>query len=108
MASPLAHASGPVVEPFSPGLRRAVGVVMVGATLPFLDSTIVNLALQSLSKSLHAPLVQVQWVGTAYLLALAASRSAWPWAPLLREPGCSSPLGSSKAPEAGRSCRWAR
>ncbi|MFI6345045.1 MDR family MFS transporter [Streptomyces sp. NPDC050560] len=67
-------------EPFSPGLRRAVGVVMIGASLSFLDSTIVNVALHTLSVDLRAGLGTVQWVVTAYLLALAAVIPVTGWA----------------------------
>src|ERR1017187_10435439 len=65
-----------VAEPLTPGLRRAAWVVMIGASMSFLDSTIVNVALRSLSASLHASLAGVQWavftVGSA-LCALSAS-----------------------------------
>lgn len=67
-------------EPFSPGLRRAVGVVMIGASLSFLDTTIVNVAVRSLSDDLHAGLSTVQWVVTSYLLALAAVIPVTGWA----------------------------
>ncbi|RNI24388.1 DHA2 family efflux MFS transporter permease subunit [Flexivirga caeni] len=67
-------------EPFSPALRRSVGVVMIGASLSFLDSTIVNVALHTLSVDLHAGLGTVQWVVTAYLLALAAVIPVTGWA----------------------------
>lgn len=67
-------------EPFSPGLRRSVGVVMIGASLSFLDSTVVNVALHTLSVDLHAGLGTVQWVVTAYLLALAAVIPVTGWA----------------------------
>lgn len=68
------------IEPFSPGLRRSVGVVMIGASLSFLDSTVVNVALDTLSVSLHAELEMVQWVVTAYLLAFAAVIPVTGWA----------------------------
>ncbi|MFK0170614.1 MDR family MFS transporter [Streptomyces sp. NPDC090306] len=67
-------------EPFSPALRRSVGVVMIGATLSFLDSTVVNVAVHTLSADLHAGLGTVQWVVTAYLLALAAVIPVTGWA----------------------------
>jgi EmrB/QacA subfamily drug resistance transporter len=53
---------------------------MIGSALSFLDSTIVNVALHSLSVTLHAPLAQVQWVVTGYLLALAAVIPVTGWA----------------------------
>jgi EmrB/QacA subfamily drug resistance transporter len=67
-------------EPFSPALRRSVGVVMIGASLSFLDSTVVNVAVHTLSVDLHAGLGTVQWVVTAYLLALAAVIPVTGWA----------------------------
>ncbi len=67
-------------EPFSPGLRRSIGVIMIGASLSFLDTTIVNVALHTLSVDLHAGLGMVQWVVTAYLLALAAVIPVTGWA----------------------------
>src|SRR3954465_5716339 len=36
-----------------------------------LDTTIVNVALDTLSRELHAPLMTIQWVSTGYLLSLA-------------------------------------
>lgn len=67
-------------KPFSPALRRSVGVMMIGASLSFLDSTIVNVAVHTLSVELHATLAAVQWVVTAYLLALAAVIPVTGWA----------------------------
>jgi EmrB/QacA subfamily drug resistance transporter len=53
---------------------------MIGASLSFLDTTIVNVAVHSLSDDLHAGLDSVQWVITAYLLALAAIIPVTGWA----------------------------
>jgi MFS family permease len=47
------------------------GVVIVGVVMSILDTTIVNVALDVLSRELHAPLSTIQWVSTGYLLALA-------------------------------------
>lgn len=58
-------------EPFSPALRRAIGVIMIGASLSFLDSTIVNVALDTVAADLAVPLTDVQWTVTAYLLPSA-------------------------------------
>lgn len=69
-----------VDELFSPALRRAIGVVMIGASLSFLDTTIVNVAVQRLSEDLHTDLNAVQWVVTSYLLALAAVIPVTGWA----------------------------
>src|SRR3954454_21079253 len=57
------------------GLDRATLVAARGATLGLimagLDTTIVNVALDTLSRDLHAPLSTIQWVSTGYLLSLA-------------------------------------
>jgi EmrB/QacA subfamily drug resistance transporter len=46
-------------------------VVVIGAIMSILDTTIVNVALETLGRDLHASLDDVQWVSTGYLLALA-------------------------------------
>jgi EmrB/QacA subfamily drug resistance transporter len=51
---------------------RVVAVVVLGAVMSVLDTTIVNVALETLSRDLHSSLVDMQWVVTAYLLALGA------------------------------------
>jgi EmrB/QacA subfamily drug resistance transporter len=58
----------------------ASGVVIVGMIMSILDTTIVNVALDTLSKDLNAPISQVQWVVTGYLLALAAVIPVSGWA----------------------------
>ncbi len=56
------------------------GVVILGMMMSILDTTIVNVALDTLSKDLHSPLSQVQWVITGYLLSLAAVIPVTGWA----------------------------
>src|SRR3954454_20218716 len=46
-------------------------VVTVGTVMSILDTTIVNVALETLSRELHATLSTIQWVSTGYMLALA-------------------------------------
>ena len=55
-------------------------VVILGMIMSILDTTIVNVALNTLSKDLHSPLAQVQWVITGYLLSLAAVIPVTGWA----------------------------
>jgi len=55
------------------------GVVIVGMIMSILDTTIVNVALDTLGRDLHSPISQVQWVVTGYLLALAAVMPATGW-----------------------------
>jgi EmrB/QacA subfamily drug resistance transporter len=58
------------------GLGREVwvvaGVVVIGVIMSILDTTIVNVALKTLARELHASLSTIQWVSTGYLLALAS------------------------------------
>jgi EmrB/QacA subfamily drug resistance transporter len=63
-----------------PALKRVAAVVILGAVMSLLDSTIVNVALRTLSTDLSASLHQVQWVVTGYLLAVAAVIPMTGWA----------------------------
>jgi EmrB/QacA subfamily drug resistance transporter len=59
---------------------RVTIVVVLGMVMSVLDTTIVNVALESLSRDLHTSLDSIQWVVTAYLLALAAVIPVSGWA----------------------------
>ena len=67
-------------EALSPEIRRVAIVVIVGAIMSILDTTIVNVALESLSRDLDAPLSTIQWVATGYLLSLATVIPLTGWA----------------------------
>jgi EmrB/QacA subfamily drug resistance transporter len=64
----------------TPEIRRVAVVVIVGALMSILDTTIVNVALESLSRDLDAPLSTIQWVATGYLLSLATVIPLTGWA----------------------------
>jgi EmrB/QacA subfamily drug resistance transporter len=55
-------------------------VVVLGAIMSILDTTIVNIALATLSRELHASLATIQWVATGYLVALAMVIPMTGWA----------------------------
>ncbi len=55
-------------------------VVLVGSIMSILDTTIVNVALATLSHDLHASIAQIQWVVTGYMLSLAAVIPITGWA----------------------------
>jgi MFS family permease len=55
-------------------------VVVAGSIMSILDTTIVNVALQTLSVDLDSPIESVQWVVTGYMLALAAVIPVSGWA----------------------------
>ena len=59
---------------------RISAVVIVGSIMSILDTTIVNVALATLSRELHATIDQIQWVVTGYMLALAAVIPVTGWA----------------------------
>src|SRR5205085_1546146 len=55
-------------------------VVVVGSMMSILDTTIVNVALATLGRELHSSIAEIQWVVTAYMLALAAVIPVSGWA----------------------------
>jgi EmrB/QacA subfamily drug resistance transporter len=59
---------------------RVSGVVLLGSVMSILDTTIVNVALATLSRDLHAAISSIQWVVTGYLLSLAAVIPITGWA----------------------------
>src|SRR5689334_4588416 len=63
-----------------PALLKLAAILVLGAVAPLLDSTIVNVAIHTLGSELHASVSAVQWVSTAYLLALAMTVPITGWA----------------------------
>jgi EmrB/QacA subfamily drug resistance transporter len=65
-------ASAPApVDRLDPALLKLAGIVLVGAVAVQLDLTIINVAIDTLGRELHASLSTIQWVSTGYLLAVA-------------------------------------
>jgi EmrB/QacA subfamily drug resistance transporter len=64
----------------TPKLWRIAIVVILGAIMSVLDTTIVNVALDTLSKDLDSSLDDIQWVVTGYMLAIAAVIPVTGWA----------------------------
>jgi MFS family permease len=52
-------------------LLRLASVVVLGTIMSILDTTIVNVAIETLGRDLGSSLSSIQWVSTGYLLALA-------------------------------------
>jgi EmrB/QacA subfamily drug resistance transporter len=77
MTSSTSSLPAPRIEPH---VWRIAIVVILGAIMSVLDTTIVNVALDDLSKDLHSSLDDIQWVVTGYLLALAAVIPVTGWA----------------------------
>src|SRR5450755_2899529 len=65
------------IEPY---VWKIAGVVILGMIMSILDTTIVNVALHTLSGDLHSSISQIQWVVTGYLLSLAAVIPVTGWA----------------------------
>jgi EmrB/QacA subfamily drug resistance transporter len=59
---------------------RISAVVVIGSIMSILDTTIVNVALATLSRELHASISEIQWVVTGYMLSLAAVIPVTGWA----------------------------
>jgi EmrB/QacA subfamily drug resistance transporter len=59
---------------------RISAVVIIGSIMSILDTTIVNVALDTLSHDLHSTIDSIQWVATGYLLSLAAVIPVTGWA----------------------------
>ena len=68
------------LEKISPHVWRVSLVVVIGSMMSILDTTIVNVALETLSRELHASISEIQWVVTGYMLSLAAVIPVTGWA----------------------------
>ncbi|MFC4243877.1 MDR family MFS transporter [Gryllotalpicola reticulitermitis] len=79
-----AAAPGPATDAEStkidPAVWRTIWAVLVGALAVIFDTTIVSVALHTLSTDLHASVSTIQWVSTGYLLALAVIIPITGWA----------------------------
>jgi EmrB/QacA subfamily drug resistance transporter len=68
------------IEPLGWPLIRLALVVVVGGVAPLIDTTVVNVALPAISAGFHLRANDIQWVTTAYLLALAVTVPVTAWA----------------------------
>jgi len=68
------------LERIDPYVWRVAIVVVLGSIMSILDTTIVNVALQTLHERLHSSLSDIQWVITGYLLSLATVIPLTGWA----------------------------
>lgn len=68
------------LEPLGWPLVRLALVVIIGGVTPLVDTTVVNVALRTMGADLHARTGSIQWVATAYLLALAVTVPVTAWA----------------------------
>jgi EmrB/QacA subfamily drug resistance transporter len=69
----------PASKAIDPATRKLIWVIVVGALAPALDTTIVNVALASLGRSLHVSVATSQWTITGYLLAMGMAMPMTQW-----------------------------
>jgi MFS family permease len=67
-------------DQLDPALRRLIAILIIGAMAPLLDTTIVNVALNTLARDLATTVSTVQWVSTSYLLAMGMAIPLAGWA----------------------------
>ncbi len=67
-------------KPVDRAVRIIAVVVIVGMFMSVLDTTIVNVALETLGRDLNSPLSTIQWVSSGYLLSLAVVIPLAGWA----------------------------
>ena len=71
-AQEVADAPGdPAEAPIDRALLVVASVVVLGAIMSILDTTVVNVAINTLAGKFHTTLPTIQWVATGYTLALA-------------------------------------
>src|SRR2546423_14046773 len=74
------ESSTEATDRIEPWVWRISGIVILGAIMSILDTTIVNVALERLGRELHTTIADIQWVVTGYLLSLAAVIPISGWA----------------------------
>ncbi len=67
-------------DPVDRDVLKIASILIVGALAVVFDTTIVSVALHTLSRQLHASVATIQWVSTGYLLALAVAIPLAAWA----------------------------
>ncbi|MDR1806402.1 MAG: multidrug efflux MFS transporter [Propionibacteriaceae bacterium] len=72
--------SQPAAPPMDPAVKKVLWVGMLSMVAMILDSTVTNVALDTLSQDFHVTTSVVQWVSTAYMLALAVTVPICGWA----------------------------
>lgn len=72
-------ATVPALEPIPARVWRVAGVVVFGAVMSMLDTSLVNIGLNSIATDLGAALDSAQWIASGYLLALAVTLPLCGW-----------------------------
>ncbi|WP_379138752.1 MDR family MFS transporter [Paenibacillus sp. sgz500958] len=79
MANSLTGAIKPPKEKIDPGILKIALILVFGAIASQLDSTMVNVSINTLASDLHSTVTAMQWVITGYVLTmgLAVPVSGW-------------------------------
>jgi EmrB/QacA subfamily drug resistance transporter len=80
MSSAAASAPAPAADGLDRSTWIVAGVVILGAVMSILDTTVVNVAIDRLAIDFNTSLTTIQWVVTGYTLALAAVIPVTGWA----------------------------
>jgi EmrB/QacA subfamily drug resistance transporter len=75
-----ATSAKPAAEKLDPAVVRTALILITGGLAVIFDTTIVSVALHTLSVKLHTPVTTIQWVSTGYLLALGIAVPLSTWA----------------------------
>jgi EmrB/QacA subfamily drug resistance transporter len=67
-------------ESMDPELKRLTVAIIIGAIAVILDTTIISVGIHRLGASLHASVATIQWVSSAYLLAMFVTIPLTGWA----------------------------
>jgi EmrB/QacA subfamily drug resistance transporter len=80
MSTNSSAAATPANDKLDRGLLLVASVVVLGAIMSILDTTVVNVAINTLARDFHTSLPTIQWVATGYTLALATVIPLTGWA----------------------------
>lgn len=78
--SPAAPGAAGLDDKLDRGVLKIASVVVLGAIMAILDTTVVNVALQKLTIQFSTSFDTIQWVATGYMLALATVIPITGWA----------------------------
>ena len=67
-------------EPLSPEFIRLAVILLVGVVMVVFDTTIVNVAIDTIARDLHTPVSTAQWTISGYVLALGMVVPVAAWA----------------------------
>src|SRR5262245_43374078 len=71
---------GATAEKLDRGVLLTALVVVIGAIMSILDTTVVNVAIPTLAEEFGTSLTTIQWIATGYTLALATVIPLTAWA----------------------------